>query len=93
MIRYSPEKVFNVVADVESYPEFVPWCVSARDVSDSWEIERVFSAEKCEKCDKWDNVRYLEMSAGFRLIHDHYVSKVCTKGQQIVKVRLTCRSN
>ncbi len=27
---YSPEQMFNLVADVEKYPEFLPWCVAAR---------------------------------------------------------------
>ena len=30
LIAYSPEQVFNLVADVERYPEFLPWCVGAR---------------------------------------------------------------
>ena len=29
-LPYAPEKMFDLVADVESYPEFVPWCVGAR---------------------------------------------------------------
>ncbi len=27
---YSPEQVFDLVADVERYPEFLPWCKAAR---------------------------------------------------------------
>ena len=27
---YSPEQVFDLVADVERYPEFLPWCVACR---------------------------------------------------------------
>ena len=27
---YTPEQLFNLVADVESYPEFLPWCRAAR---------------------------------------------------------------
>lgn len=27
---YSPEKLYAMVADIESYPEFLPWCSGAR---------------------------------------------------------------
>lgn len=29
-IPFTPEQMFNLVADVESYPEFLPWCVATR---------------------------------------------------------------
>jgi coenzyme Q-binding protein COQ10 len=29
-LPYTPEQVFDLVADVERYPEFLPWCVGAR---------------------------------------------------------------
>src|SRR5688572_15646543 len=33
ILRYTPEQLFDVVADVRRYPEFLPWCVAARVVS------------------------------------------------------------
>ena len=30
VLPYSPEQLFALVADVERYPEFLPWCVGAR---------------------------------------------------------------
>ena len=27
MLPYTPEQMFDLVADVERYPEFLPWCV------------------------------------------------------------------
>jgi coenzyme Q-binding protein COQ10 len=30
VLPYSPEQLFDLVADVERYPEFLPWCVGAR---------------------------------------------------------------
>ncbi len=30
LVRYSPEQLFDLVADVGAYPKFLPWCVSAR---------------------------------------------------------------
>jgi coenzyme Q-binding protein COQ10 len=30
LLPYTPEQMFALVADVERYPEFLPWCVAAR---------------------------------------------------------------
>jgi coenzyme Q-binding protein COQ10 len=35
ILRYSPEQLFELVADVRRYPEFLPWCVGARVLSKS----------------------------------------------------------
>ncbi len=29
-LPYRPEQLFDLVADVEKYPEFLPWCIGAR---------------------------------------------------------------
>lgn len=29
-LPYTPEQMFRLVADVEKYPEFLPWCVASR---------------------------------------------------------------
>ena len=29
-VSYSPEKMFELVADVQKYPEFLPWCIASR---------------------------------------------------------------
>jgi coenzyme Q-binding protein COQ10 len=33
VLRYTPEQLFDLVADVRRYPEFLPWCVGARVLS------------------------------------------------------------
>ncbi len=30
MLPYTPEQLFDIVADIERYPEFLPWCVATR---------------------------------------------------------------
>ncbi len=30
IVPFSPEQLFELVADVERYPDFLPWCVGAR---------------------------------------------------------------
>jgi coenzyme Q-binding protein COQ10 len=29
-LPYTPRQLFDLVADIETYPEFLPWCVAAR---------------------------------------------------------------
>ncbi|WP_160000609.1 type II toxin-antitoxin system RatA family toxin [Roseomonas sp. 18066] len=33
ILRYTPEQMFALVADVRRYPEFLPWCVGARVIT------------------------------------------------------------
>lgn len=37
-LPYSDEKLYNLVADIESYPEFVPWCSDAKIIEKSRDI-------------------------------------------------------
>ncbi len=30
VVRHSPEHLYALVADVQSYPQFLPWCLAAR---------------------------------------------------------------
>jgi len=30
VIRFTPRQLFDLVADVPRYPEFLPWCTAAR---------------------------------------------------------------
>lgn len=30
LLPYTPEQIYTLVADVERYPEFLPWCVACR---------------------------------------------------------------
>ena len=32
-VPYSPLKMFDLVADIEKYPEFLPWCIASRVIS------------------------------------------------------------
>jgi coenzyme Q-binding protein COQ10 len=34
-LPYSPGQLYDLVADVEKYPEFLPWCVATRTLSKS----------------------------------------------------------
>ncbi len=30
VLPYTPEQLFDIVADIERYPDFLPWCVATR---------------------------------------------------------------
>ena len=30
ILRHRPEQLFDLVADIDRYPEFLPWCIAAR---------------------------------------------------------------
>jgi coenzyme Q-binding protein COQ10 len=42
IVPYTPDQMFALVADVERYPEFLPWCVATRIRSRE---ERAFTAD------------------------------------------------
>ena len=43
VLPYTPEQIFAMVADVEKYPEFLPWCVACR--IKKRETESTFTAD------------------------------------------------
>ena len=81
-LPYTPEQLFALVADVEKYPEFLPWCVGARIRSQDKELivadlvigykvfrERFTSKVKLNKPDRID----VEYSDGpFRYLNNHW---------------------
>lgn len=43
ILPYTPDQMFDLVAGVDQYSEFTPWCVASR--INKWEGERVFYAD------------------------------------------------
>ena len=40
-INANKEKIFDVIADIENYPTFLPWCIGAR-LTDTHELSDIF---------------------------------------------------
>jgi coenzyme Q-binding protein COQ10 len=60
LLPYHPEQLFDLVADIERYPEFLPWCLAAQIVrrsADGRELEA-------------------ELSIGFKMLRESYLSRV-----------------
>lgn len=72
--RYKVEDVYEIVAKVELYPEFVPWCVATKEV---------FPDKNKEP-----NVKYYEMTVGFQSVSQSYTSKVTMVPNESVIVTL-----
>ena len=34
LVHYSAEQMFDLVADIDSYPQFLPWCAGTRVIAD-----------------------------------------------------------
>ncbi len=49
LLPYSAEQVFNIVNDVASYPEFLPWCGGSSVLSET-DYE---NAGQCHDCQSW----------------------------------------
>lgn len=62
IVPYTADLMFQVVADVEQYPKFLPWCVALR----------VLSRERVEDRD----VLSAEMAVGYGALREKYTSRV-----------------
>jgi len=64
-IRYLPyrtDQMFDLVADIERYPEFLPWCISAKNKKH----ETINSGE----------IIWADLVVGFKLLQERFTSKV-----------------
>jgi len=62
IVPYTADLMFQVVADVEQYPKFLPWCVALR----------VLSRERVKNRD----VLSAEMAVGYGALREKYTSRV-----------------
>ena len=63
VVKHTPEQMFDLVADVESYPEFLPLCTGMRV------LRRTTTEEGNE-------VIVAEMSVGYKAIRERFTSRV-----------------
>jgi coenzyme Q-binding protein COQ10 len=93
IVAYSPEQMYDLVADVERYPEFLPWCLRVRPSHSSKnvveaEVEVGFKALR-EKFTSRNTlvpktrieVEYL--NGPFRHLNNHWVFHPHAKGCEI----------
>ena len=62
ILPYQPDQIFDLVADIESYPDFLPWCIAARN----HKRKTVESGE----------IVWSDLVVGFKLVRERFTSKV-----------------
>ncbi len=63
-LPYTPQQLFDLVADVEAYPEFLPWCAGCR-----------ITRREPAGADGAD-VLYADLSIGYKFIRETFGSRV-----------------
>jgi coenzyme Q-binding protein COQ10 len=62
ILPYAPAVIYAIVADVERYPEFVPWCAGLR----------ILAREPAP----WGEVLWAETLVGYKALRERYTSRV-----------------
>ena len=79
--RWHPHQLYEVVADIASYPRFIPFCTGSRILSKSRQRESATSPLTMDA----------ELTIGFLSMKESYVSKVTCKPYISVEVRMIVR--
>ena len=93
VLPYSPEQLFDMVADVRRYPEFLPWCVGARIVSTT-ETELIADLTIGFKMfretfrsqvtlDRPDHLHVRYLNGPFRYLNNHWRFKPVQGGTEV----------
>lgn len=82
LLPYRPEQLFDLVADIERYPEFLPWCVACRVTKRDGPIIwgdlmvgfRVFRETFTSKVtlDRPDRIHVEYVDGPFRYLNNHW---------------------
>jgi coenzyme Q-binding protein COQ10 len=68
-LPFSAEQLYALVADVESYPKFLPWCVAARIRQRHQEVDAT--------------VELSDLVIGFKMLREKFTSKVTLRKGRI----------
>lgn len=90
VLPHSPEQMFDLVADIETYPQFLPWCLSARvDTHEDEEISaemaigfKMFRENFITKVtmDKPRRIDVVFAKGPFRYLNNHWVFEPAENG-------------
>lgn len=69
-VKHSPRQMFDLVADVEQYPDFVPLCESLK-------VTRIYQN------DKGLETRIADMGVGYKAIQEHFTSRIVLDSQHL----------
>ena len=66
VLPYTPVQLFDLVADVERYPAFLPWCLAVR----------VRGREIMGTADSGDELLVADMAIGFKVFRERFSTRV-----------------
>ncbi len=83
ILPHSPERLFDMIADVEKYPEFLPWCVATRvrkrdgdvmtaDMVIGFKIFREKFTSQVT-CDRPRRIDVLYFDGPFKYLNNHWI--------------------
>jgi coenzyme Q-binding protein COQ10 len=72
-LPYTPEQMFDLVADIEAYPQFLPWCVGTRIRSRTKDAEG-------------RDLVLADMIIGYKMFRERFTSRVCLKPHERIDV-------
>lgn len=85
MTSYSAEELYDIVSDVDSYNQFVPYCTGSRVLGPSKSSEARRNDQGASK------IVDAELTIGFSALRESYVSEVSMRPNEWVLVRLRKR--
>ena len=62
VLTYSPDQLYTLVGDIERYPEFLPWCLAARNRKREDAVDH--------------SIIWSDLVVGFKLVRERFTSKV-----------------
>ena len=70
VLPYTPQQLFDLVADVEKYPAFLPWCLAVR--------------VRKQETEGAVEISISDMVIGFKVFRERFTTRVtCTPGHRI----------
>ncbi len=72
-LPYTPEQLFELVSQVERYPEFLPWCLASR-------------ITRRESLANGTSVFYADLIIGYKMVREKFGSKVTLNAPDHVHV-------
>ncbi len=72
-LPYTPEQMYDLVADIERYPEFLPWCLAAR----------------IKKRENDGLLLSADLVIGFKMIREQFTSRVALSPKDKIDVTYT----
>lgn len=97
-VKYSPEKMYNLVNQIDAYPQFLPWCGGARILSQDEDtikasitvagggFSRTFSTLNRLKRDKMIEIQLLD--GPFKYLEGFWLFEVLPSGGCLITVAL-----